>query len=146
VNIFSNHLYYFGDAHWTTTLGPDRACRMNACADALAVFGTDFAIHSDAPVTPMAPLFTAWCAVNRLTKGGRQLGESQRIGVMDALRVITLGAAYVLKLDREIGSIQTGKRADFCLLDADPLAVAPDALKDIGVAGTVLGGVPTGPG
>jgi len=146
VNIFSNHLYYFGDAHWTTTLGPDRACRMNACADARAVFGTDFAIHSDAPVTPMAPLFTAWCAVIRLTKGGRQLGEAQRIGVTDALKVITLGAAYVLKLDREIGSIQTGKRADFCLLDADPLAVAPEALKDIGVAGTVLGGVPTGPG
>ncbi len=144
VNVFANHLYYFGDAHWTRTLGSDRARRMDACADALAVFGTDFAIHSDAPVTPMAPLFTAWCAVNRLTASGRRMGEAQRIGVMDALRVITLGAAYVLKLDREIGSIQTGKRADFCLLDGDPLAVPPEALREIRVAGTVLGGQPTG--
>lgn len=144
VNLFANHVHYFGDAHWTTTLGPDRARRMDACADALEVFGHDFAIHSDAPVTPMAPLFTAWCAVNRLTASGRRLGEAQRIGVIDALKIITLGAAYVLSLDREIGSIQTGKRADFCLLDGDPLTVAPEALKDVAIAGTVLGGQPTG--
>ncbi len=144
VNLFANHLYYFGDVHWTLTLGPDRASRMDACADALEIFGGDFAIHSDAPVTPMAPLFTAWCAVNRMTESGRRLGEAQRISVTAALRCITLGAAYVLKLDGEIGSIQTGKRADFCLLDDDPLTVLPEALKDIPVAGTVLGGQPTG--
>jgi hypothetical protein len=144
VNVFANHLYYFGDVHWARTLGPDRASRMDACADALEIFGGDFGIHSDAPVTPMAPLFTAWCAVNRLTEKRRLLGEAQRIPVADALRCITLGAAYVLKMDGEIGSIQTGKRADFCLLDDDPLAVPPEALKDIPVAGTVLGGLPTG--
>jgi predicted amidohydrolase YtcJ len=144
VNLFANHLYYFGDVHWTRTLGPDRARRMNACGDAVEVFGGDFAIHSDAPVTPMAPLFTAWCAVTRLSESGRRLGEVQRISVADALRCITLGAAYVLKMDGEIGSIQTGKRADFCLLDDDPLTVPPEALKDIPVAGTVLGGQVTG--
>ncbi len=143
VNLFGNHLYYFGDVHWTKSIGPDRARRMNACHDALDIFGPNFAIHSDAPVTPMGPLFTAWCAVNRLTESGRQLGDYQRIAVRDALNCITLGAAYVLKLDHEIGSIQTGKRADFCLLDDDPFEVAPEALKDIGVAGTVFGGEPT---
>ena len=144
VNLFANHLYYFGDVHHSRTIGPDRADRMDACADALDVFGGNFAIHSDAPVTPMAPLFTAWCAVNRLTESGRRLGDSQRIAVMDALRCITLGAAYVLKMEHEIGSITCGKRADFCLLDDDPLAVAPEALKDINITGTVLGGAPTG--
>ena len=83
VNLFANHLYYFGDVHWTRTLGPDRAGRMDACADALEIFGGEFAIHSDAPVTPMAPLFTAWCAVNRLTEevevGKLYLGKVRKI-------------------------------------------------------------------
>lgn len=140
VNLFANHLYYFGDTHHDQTLGPDRANRMDACRDAADTFDGDFAIHSDAPVTPMAPLFTAWCAVNRLTQGGRRLGDSQQIPVAAALHCITLGAAYVLKLDDEIGSIATGKRADFCILDQDPLGVEPMALKDVAVCGTVLGG------
>lgn len=144
VNVFANHLYYFGDVHWTRTLGPDRAGRMNACRDALEIFGEgQFGIHSDAPVTPMAPLFTAWCAVNRLTESGRRMGDYQRIGVESVLRAITLGAAHVLKLEDEIGSIACGKRADFCLLDEDPLAVDPVELKDVPVAGTVLAGEPT---
>ena len=142
-NLFANHLHYFGDLHWTTFLGPDRASRMNACADAWRVFGGDFAIHSDAPVTPLAPMKTAWCAVNRLTASGRRLGESQRITVAQALSCITMGAAHVLKLDDRIGSIQCGKHADFCVLGEDPLAVDPADLADVPIVATVLGGVVT---
>lgn len=143
VNIFTNHVHYFGDLHWTKTIGPDRAARMDATQDAWDVFGGDFAIHSDAPVTPMAPLQTAWIAVNRLTETGRQLGTSQQITVAQALHNITMGAAYVLKMDDQVGSIQTGKRADFTVLDGDPLETDPLALRDIPVVGTVLGGEAT---
>ncbi|WP_299962977.1 amidohydrolase [uncultured Roseobacter sp.] len=139
-NIFGNHIHYFGDIHWTKTLGPDRASRMNACRDAVEIFGNEFAIHSDAPITPMAPLVTAWAVVNRVTETGRVLGTSQQITVAQALHCITLGAAHVLKLDHEIGSIQTGKHADFCVLAEDPLAVDPMAVRDIEVVATVLGG------
>ena len=121
------------------TLGPQRANRIDACASALAA-GVPLAIHSDAPVTPLGPLFTAWCAVNRLTPKGRVLGNDERISVPQALHAITLGAAWTLKLEQEIGSIEAGKRADFCVLEDDPLSVDPMALKDIGVWGTVLGG------
>ena len=141
VNLFGNHLYYFGDTHWTTTVGPDRAARMNACRDAAEVWGGNFAIHCDAPVTPMSPLFTAWCAVNRRTESGRVLGDSQQISVEQALYCITMGAAHVLKLDHEVGSITCGKRADFCVLHDDPLTSDPASLRDVRVAGTVLGGV-----
>ena len=143
VNIFSNHVYYFGDLHWTKTIGPDRAARMDAARDAWDVFGGDFAIHSDAPVTPMGPLHTAWIAVNRLTETGRQLGSSQQISAPQALHNITMGAAYVLKMDDQVGSIQTGKRADFTILDGDPLEINPSRLCDIPVVGTVLGGAVT---
>jgi predicted amidohydrolase YtcJ len=88
----------------------------------------------------LAPLFTAWCAVNRLTASGRVLGAPQRISVMDALRAVTLGAAWTLKLDGEIGSIECGKRADFCVLEDDPTEVGAERLKDVRVWGTVQGG------
>nr|WP_288904224.1 amidohydrolase [uncultured Sneathiella sp.] len=138
-NLFSNHIYYFGDKHYELTIGPDRALRMDACQSAID-YGVPFAIHSDAPVTPMAPLFTAWCAVNRLTESGKCLGEYERIGVSEALQAITLGAATTLHMDHEVGSIETGKWADFAILDDDPETIGAGKLKDVGIWGTVLAG------
>lgn len=138
-NLFANHIYYWGDVHYTLTMGPDRAERIDACATALA-HGVPLAIHSDAPVTPLGPMFTAWCAVNRRTSSGRILGASECIGVADALRAITLGAAFTLGLDDRVGSIEVRKFADFCVLEDDPLAADPATLKDLRIAGTVLGG------
>jgi predicted amidohydrolase YtcJ len=138
-NLFPNHHFYWGDQHYATTLGPERAERMNACATALAS-GVPLAIHSDAPVTPLGPLFTAWGSVNRTTATGRVLGAHERISVADALRTITLGAAYTLRLDGEVGSIETGKRADFAVLRDDPTQIPPEALKDVRIWGTVQGG------
>jgi predicted amidohydrolase YtcJ len=141
VNLFCNHIYYWGEVHRSVTMGPDRAERIDAAGTAHAL-GIAFAMHSDAPITPMAPLFTAWCAVNRRTASGRVLGPSERIATADALRAITLGAAYTLRLDAEIGSIEVGKRADFAVLAEDPSALPPEALKDVRVVGTMVGGVP----
>jgi predicted amidohydrolase YtcJ len=138
-NFFANHHFYWGDAHYDMTLGPDRAQRMNPCRSAQEI-GVPYTIHSDAPVTPLGPMHVAWCAVNRLTASGRLLGDYERIDVHSALRAVTLGAAYTLHLEGEIGSIETGKRADFAVLDHDPLAIAPERLKDVTVWGTVQGG------
>ena len=138
-NLFPNHIFYWGDQHWETTVGPERAARMNACATALRE-GVLLAMHSDAPITPIGPLFTAWCAVNRVSASGRVLGEHERIAVAQALQAITLGAARTLHLDGEIGSIECGKQADFCVLEDDPTAVDPQALRDLRVWGTVQGG------
>ena len=140
-NLFANHIFYWGDQHREITMGPDRARRMDACATALRS-GVPLAIHSDAPVTPLAPLFTAWCAVNRLTASGEVLGPEECITVEQALYAITQGAAYTMKLDHELGSISAGKRADFAVLEEDPLEVPPAELKDVPVWGTVLGGRP----
>ncbi|MFK7861541.1 MAG: amidohydrolase [Granulosicoccus sp.] len=139
VNHFANHHFYWGDEHYRLTVGPERALRMNACRTALDN-GIPLAIHSDAPVTPLSPLFTAWCAVNRLTSSGRTQGEHEKITIGEALYAITLGAAYTLDLDDEIGSIEVGKHADFAVLDDDPTSVSAESLKDISVWGTVQGG------
>ncbi len=138
-NLFSNHIWYFGDQHHDITLGPDRAARMDACRAALDA-GVPLTVHSDAPVTPLGPLHTAWAAVNRITPSGRVLGAAQRLTPTEALHAVTLGAAWSLKLDHEIGSIACGKRADFAILAEDPLTVPAEEMRDIEVLGTVFGG------
>lgn len=140
VNLFANHVYYWGDAHYELTMGPERAARLNATGTAERI-GVPYAIHADAPVTPLSPLFTAWCAVNRISSGGRVLGrETEALSVPQALAAITIGAAYTLKLDHLVGSIEAGKYADFAVLEDDPLTVPPDRLKDVPVWGSVVGG------
>ena len=139
INFFSNHLYYWGDAHATQTVGPEWAARMNP-AETARQLGITFSLHSDAPITPLNPLFTAWCAAHRASASGKILGESERLSVADALNAVTLGAAKTLKLEHLIGSIEPGKFADFAVLEEDPSAVAAERLKDIPVWGTVLAG------
>ena len=139
--LFPNHIYYWGDFHYHQTVGPARSQGFSPLATALRL-GVPVGVHSDTPVSPIDPLFSAWCAVNRVTSSGRVLGPAERISVYDALRLVTVGAAYLLHQDKEIGSIQVGKRADFAVLGADPLAVGGEHLKDVPVLGTVLGGQP----
>jgi predicted amidohydrolase YtcJ len=141
-NIFTNHIFYWGDQHRDFTVGPERARGMDACATAIRE-GVSFSIHSDAPVTPLGHLHTAWCAVNRVTASGDLLGGEERISPADALHAITLGAAHQIKMDHDVGSLEAGKLADFTVLDGDPLAVDPMTIKDINVVGTVLAGEPT---
>jgi len=112
---------------------------MNPCRTALD-HNIPLAIHSDAPITPIGPLFTAWCAVNRLTCSGRVQGEFERISVDEALYAITMGAAYTLQLDNETGSIEAGKRADFAVLEDDPTSIDPVNLRDVKIWGTVQDG------
>ena len=142
-NIFSNHIFYWGDQHGAVTVGPDRAARMDACATADRE-GVRFSVHSDASVTPLGSLHTIWCAVNRVTATGRVLGPDERISVDRALRAVTIDAAHQLRMDHEIGTIEAGKLADFVALAEDPYEVDPMRLKDIEVRGTVVGGEITG--
>ena len=105
--------------------------------------GVSWGFHNDPPGTPQLPWIAAHAAVNRMTMdSGTILGPSQCVSVEDALRAMTIEAAFQLHLDHEIGSIEFGKKADFCVLEADPLKIDPTKLKDIPVWGTVFGGKP----
>ncbi|MFM7395298.1 MAG: amidohydrolase [Cyanobium sp.] len=139
-NIFSNHIWYWGDVHHALTMGPERANRMEPCGTAKRL-GVPFSLHSDANVTPLGPLHVIWCAVNRITPKGRILGENEKISAYDALWAVTQDAAYQMHMDHLMGSIECGKFADFTVLEASPLEVEPMAIRDIGIWGTVVGGV-----
>lgn len=139
-NIFTNHIWYWGDQHYEQTMGPELTKRMWACRTALRE-GVNMSFHSDAGVTPVGHLMTMWCAVNRLTPSGRVLGEVEKLTPYEALYAATLGCAYQLHLDHELGSIEAGKWADFAVLDTSPLDVKPIEIRNINVWGTVVGGV-----
>jgi predicted amidohydrolase YtcJ len=141
VQFFTTQIYYYGDAHLKLQ-GPDRAHQITPTGTAKRL-GVSWGFHNDPPGTPQLPWVAAWATVHRMTgESGTILGPNQRVPVEDVLRAMTIEAAYQLHLDREIGSIAFGKKADFCVLDADPLEIDPMELKDIPVWGTVFGGQP----
>ncbi|MFL1462489.1 amidohydrolase [Roseococcus sp. DSY-14] len=120
-------------------IGPERARRMVPLKDAETA-GMSISFHSDMPMAPAKPLQLIWAAVNRTTAEGPVMGEDQRVSLDLALRAMTIEAAFSIRLENEVGSITPGKYANFTILEQSPYAVAPAALKDIAVWGTVLEG------
>ena len=135
-------VHFRSQIHNEHAFGPDRA-EATARLGSLEREGVTFALHSDFSlvVAPIDPLLAVWIAVNRIAADGVTVqAPGERIRVERALRAITIDAAYVLGLDRELGSLEVGKLADFTVLDRDPTAVEPAAIRDIRVSATVLGG------
>ena len=124
-SFFVSHTYFWGDWHRDVALGSKRADFISPLATALAV-GLRPTIHNDSPVTPPNMMRLVWTAVNRRTQSGDILGPLERVSPYDALKMITINAAWSLGLDDKIGSIEVGKLADFTVLDRDWLTV-PEA-------------------
>ena len=120
-------------------MGPERAARISPLRGALDR-GIRFTVHDDTPVTPVDPLQLVWVSVNRLTKSGKVLGPEQRIAVEDALRAVTIDAAWQNFEEARKGSIETGKLADFVVLAKNPLTVEPVEIRDIEILETIVAG------
>ena len=120
-------------------LGTDRAHLADRFRTLLDL-GIVVSMHSDTPVGPARPLEWVSIAVNRLGDGGQVLAPDERVSVEQALRMITIDAAYTLGVDDRMGSIEAGKFADFTVLDKSPFDVPKDGIRNIKVWGTVVGG------
>lgn len=137
-SFFSAHAYYWGDRHHNIFLGPERASRQNPARSALNK-GIPFSIHLDTPVTPINPLLLVWSAVNRISSGGNVIGEQERISALQAMRAVTIDAAWQIFQESNRGSIEVGKFADLVVLSDNPLS-QPETIKDIQVLETIVGG------
>ncbi len=137
-SFFVAHTYYWGDRHRDIFMGPERAARMSPAATALKK-EVPFSIHLDSPVVPMQPTLLVWSAVNRLSTSGKVIGPAERIGVMEALRAVTIDAAWQIFQEDNRGSIETGKFADLVVLAENPIE-HPTRIRDIKVDRTVVGG------
>jgi hypothetical protein len=133
------HYLYYRSEFNAPYLGTDRAytaARLRTLVDA----GVPTSLHADTPVAPPFPLVEVWIAVNRFGLSGNVRGPEERISVDQALRMVTIDAAFTLGVEDKVGSIAPGKFADFAVLEQDPFEVPKEKIRDIKVWGTVVGG------
>jgi predicted amidohydrolase YtcJ len=138
VSVNPYYLYYRSELT-APFIGSDRAytaARLKTLVDA----GVPTSLHTDSPVAPPFPLESVWIAVNRFGLSGKVRGPGERVSVDQALRMVTIEAAYSLGVENTVGSIAAGKFADFAVLGDDPYEVPREKIREIKVWGTVVGG------
>ncbi|WP_177431491.1 amidohydrolase [Pseudomonas huaxiensis] len=144
------HVGYWGQAFQQTILGEERADMLDRCASALKG-GLRISLHSDRFVTPFGPLRYMEQAIGRVMEAvvdeqddnKRILNKEERLDVHQALRAVTIDAAWQCHLDHQVGSLLPGKQADLVILAKDPLQwKAADAagMRDIPVQETWVSG------
>lgn len=138
-SFFLDYVYYWGDYHYESVLGPERAERISPARSALK-HGVSFTLHQDSPVAPPDVMGAVHNAVNRKTEKGRVLGQEQTITVMEALKAVTLNGAYQIFEEDKKGSIEVGKTADFAVLERNPLTVPKEEIREIKVLETIKSG------
>ncbi len=134
------HVHYWGKAFVEDIFGPEKAAKLDrtgSCED----LGIRWTVHSDDPVTEMNPLRCIENAVTRnMWRSDQLLSPEERVPVEAALRAMTIDAAWQCHSDHEVGSLETGKFADFVVLAEDPLIIEPERLSQIQVLETWVGG------
>jgi predicted amidohydrolase YtcJ len=140
--VVSANPYYvtaLSDLYSRKGVGYERSQEMVRLGDAIK-HGIKVALHSDMPMAPASPLMLMHAAINRENFAGKVAGPNQRISKIDALRAVTINAAYVLRLEEMYGSIEVGKYANFTILNKNPLIIKNNEMKNIEILGTVLKG------
>ncbi len=131
---------YWGDVLDGVMFESEIGSQWQAVGDAFRS-GASVSFHNDGSVSPPIPVLNWQTTVTREGISGKVHGPNQAISLDDAIKAHTVNAAFQLGRDKEIGSIEVGKLADFCELSADPYTVDPRTMgKDLKVLGTWLGG------
>ena len=138
-DFFANHIFYWGDRHRDRFLGPERVLNLDPVGSAY-LQGLRPLLHSDCPVTPVSPLFNIQCAAARVTSSGEVLNPPERVTVHEAIRAVTVNAAFAAFEEDSKGSLEVGKLGDLVVLEEDPFDVPQSQIGSIDVAATVIGG------
>ncbi|KVP11244.1 hypothetical protein WT66_24425 [Burkholderia stagnalis] len=139
------HVGYWGRAFRSIILGEERAQKLDRCKSALRE-GLRISLHSDRFVSPLGPLRYMDQAIGRVMEADPELGvlnEAECLTVPEALRAVTIDAAWQCHLDEQIGSLKEGKQADLVILDQNPLQGKPSnpyQLRNIHVLETWVSG------
>ena len=135
---YTLHTYYFAEAH-IANRGRAQASYISPMRDSIDA-GLHPTNHTDFVVAPLDQMFMLWSAVNRISRGGEEIGPDQRITPLEGLKAMTIWAAEQYGEQGMKGSLEPGKLADLVILDQNPLTIAPLAIKDIKVVETIKDG------
>jgi predicted amidohydrolase YtcJ len=138
-SLFPMHTFYWGDWHRDHTVGPIQAENISPTGWCVKR-GMKFTSHHDAPVAFPDSMRVLDATVTRRSRTGDILGPHQRVDVMTALKAMTIWPAYQHFEDKNKGSIEAGKLADFVILDKDPTAIDPETIDTIKVTETIKEG------
>ncbi|MDB0028939.1 amidohydrolase family protein [bacterium] len=132
---FSTHTFYWGDWHRDSVFGNERASRISPTNSTLKR-GMPFTVHNDAPIVPPDMIRLLWSTTNRLTRSGKVLGPDQRISTYEALKAMTINAAYQHFEEDIKGTIEVGKLADLVVLSENPLSIQTQDLLKLRIVAT----------
>lgn len=133
-------------SHYVNFMGEDYRPVIAEKADYITPLASAFTaglhvtVHSDAPLAPPMPLLAAGRHMTRATREGSVSTPSERLSAEQALRAVTIEAAWSLGLEDEIGSIEIGKRANFTILAANPMDLPGESWGAIPIEGVMLDG------
>ena len=102
--------------------------------------GLKVGVGTDWTLMPPNPFEVLYLLVTRKNRFGELVGPEQKISRQEALRLATIGNAYITFEENTKGSIEIGKLADFAVLDRDYLTVPDEDIKNITAQLTVVGG------
>jgi predicted amidohydrolase YtcJ len=105
--------------------------------------GAFLAQGSDFPVERPDPLLGFYAAITRQDPAGQPAGgwaADQRLTRQEALRAMTINAAFAAHAERDLGSIEAGKLADFVVLSRDIMQIDPREVLSTAIVRTVVGG------
>ena len=137
-SLYTEHTYYFADTHLLNR-GRKQTAYISPMRDAIDK-GLRPTNHTDYVVAPLDQMFVVWTAVRRVSRGGEVIGRGQRVTPLEALKAITINAAFQYAEEDAKGSLEPGKLADLVILDGNPLKVNPLSIKDIKVIETIKNG------
>jgi predicted amidohydrolase YtcJ len=134
-----NHLYFYGDALKDHIIGEERAKQLLPLGSSLES-GLKLSLHADQPMFASQPLRLIQTAVERKTRLGNKMSPEEQIDLMDAIKAMTIDAAWQIKKEDKLGSLTVGKYADFIVLDENPFAVPVSELQNIECLETYVSG------
>lgn len=140
--LVSNNPYYYYELSGPYSkegLGPERASKISSIGS-LEKLKVPLSFHSDYFMAPADPLLLVWSAVNRINSNGDVLAPEEKVGLFTAIKAVTIEAARSIRMEKEIGTISTGKKADFVILEENPFKIDPVKIKDISIYSTVFEG------